>query len=367
MKLLEHQAKELFKDYGIPVPDGYVVNAPGEIDGRFDRSVMKAQVLAGGRGKAGGIKFADDLEGARIAVSEVLSMEIGGFRVRSVLVEERLEISREIYLSIVIDRGEGLPLLLASGEGGVEIETVPIELIGRWHIHPSSGIDDSMGEEVACSLDLHGDRSIQFLRLLNSMWTLFWEKDCELLEINPLVLEKDGGIVASDAKMIINDDSLFRHPELPREEEDLTPLEREARDRGIAFVQLEGSIGVIANGAGLTMATLDTLSIYGGRGGVFLDLGGTDDVDQVVEAFRLMVGAAPKVILVNIFGGITKCDTVAKGIVRAKEELGIEIPMVARIKGVNESEARVILQERGIYALQGLDEACRKASQLEVG
>ncbi|HUV24335.1 MAG TPA: ATP-grasp domain-containing protein [Methanomassiliicoccales archaeon] len=363
MKLLEYQAKELFKEYGIPVPRGYLVVDPNDVDDRIGDSVIKAQVLIGGRGKAGGIRFAKDRESAREEAGNVLEMYISGFKVRSVLIEERLRIAREIYISIAIDRSKGLPLLLASREGGLEIESVRDDLIGRWHLTPGAEVNNII-DGIASFLALEEEKE-QVAKLVASLWRLFWEKDCELVEINPLVVGDDGDIVASDAKMIINDDALFRHPELPVEEEDLTPLERKARERGIAFVQLDGGIGVIANGAGLTMSTLDTLSLYGGKGGVFLDLGGTDDVGQVVEAFRLMVEASPKVILVNIFGGITKCDTVAKGIVQAKEELRIESPMVARIKGVNEAEARKILEEKGIFALQDLDKACRKASELE--
>ncbi|NYT12859.1 MAG: ADP-forming succinate--CoA ligase subunit beta [Methanomassiliicoccales archaeon] len=363
MKLLEHQAKELFREYGIPTPCGYLVDNPNDVDDHIGDSVIKAQVLIGGRGKAGGIRFANDAESAREEVRNVLGMDIRGFKVRRVLIEERLHIARELYMGIAIDRSRGLPLLLASKEGGVEIESVKDELIGRWHLVPDDKTDGIVNE-ITSFLALNGMKE-QVARLVESLWRLFWDKDCELVEINPLVVRKEGDMVASDAKIIINDDALFRHPELPIEEEDLTPLERRARDKGIAFVQLDGGIGVIANGAGLTMSTLDTLSLYGGKGGVFLDLGGTDDVAQVVEAFRLMVDASPKVILVNIFGGITKCDTVAKGIVQAKESLHISYPMVARIKGVNETEARRILEENGIFALQDLDRACRKASELE--
>lgn len=363
MKLLEHQAKELFREYGIPVPRGYLVDNPNDVDDRIGDSVIKAQVLIGGRGKAGGIRFAKDAESAREEARSVLGMDIRGFSVRSVLIEERLLIARELYMSIVIDRSKGLPLLLVSKEGGVDIESVRDELIGRWHLVPGDETERIV-DEIASFLALNGKKD-QLARLVESLWRLFWEKDCELVEINPLAIMKEGDMIASDAKIVINDDSLFRHPELPIEEEDLTPLERRARDKGISFVQLNGGIGVIANGAGLTMSTLDTLSLYGGKGGVFLDLGGTDDVAKVVEAFRLMVDASPKVILINIFGGITKCDTVAKGIVQAKEELHISSPMVARIKGVNEAEARRMLEENGIFALQDLDMACRKASELE--
>lgn len=362
MKLLEYQAKELFKSYGISVNEGYVIRDPEEIL-EFDGEIaLKAQVPTGGRGKAGGIRFVSDLEEARKTASELLKMSINGFRVKSILVEKKVKIARELYLSIIIDRSSRLPLLLACPEGGVEIESVNRSLLGKWKIHPFIGIRPYLTRDVSRFLGVDFD---QMEALLNAAWRLFIDKECELLEINPLGIV-DGHLIALDAKVTINDDAVFRHPELPPEHTEMTELEREAKEKGIAFVQLEGSIGVIANGAGLTMATLDNLSLHGGKGGVFLDLGGTDDVEKVVEAFELMVKAKPRVILLNIFGGITKCDTVANGVIEAKKRLNIEIPIVARIMGVNDDLAIKILKEAGIHALRNMDEACKKAAELEV-
>jgi len=362
MRLLEYQAKELFNSYGIPVNEGCIIRDPAEIVPFDGELTLKAQVPTGGRGKAGGIRFVNDLEEARKTASELLEMSINGFRVKSILVERKVTIERELYFSIFIDRSSRLPLVLACPEGGIEIESVDRSLLGRWKIHPFIGIQPYLIREVSKFLGVESD---QMRALLKAAWQLFRDKECELLEINPLGIV-DGRLMALDAKVTINDDAIFRHPELPPEDTEMTELEREAKEKGIAFVQLDGPIGVIANGAGLTMATLDNLSLYGGKGGVFLDLGGTDDVEKVVEAFELMVKANPKVILLNIFGGITKCDTVANGVVEAKRRLNINIPIVARIMGVNDDLALRILKEAGIHALRKMDEACRKAADLGV-
>ncbi|MBM4237133.1 MAG: ADP-forming succinate--CoA ligase subunit beta, partial [Euryarchaeota archaeon] len=318
MKLQEHRAKRLLESYGIRVPKGYVIRSEGEILRVTEPVVLKAQVLSGGRGKAGGIRTASSLAEARLAAKDIFSLTIAGYRPKEILVESRVDIAREIYLSIVVDRSAGIPLLLLSSEGGVEIETVTEEKIGRWHIHPFLGIKDFMVREMIGRLGLDGGSKGEFDRLVRALWLLFYETDCELAEINPLVLTKEGEIIAADAKMTVNDDALWRHPELRDAEEELTPLEKEAREKDIAFVQLDGEIGVIANGAGLTMATLDNLSLHGGRGGVFLDLGGTDDPKKVEDALELMLKASPKVILLNIFGGMTRCDSVASGVLAVK-------------------------------------------------
>ncbi|MFP4169841.1 MAG: ATP-grasp domain-containing protein [Methanomassiliicoccales archaeon] len=365
MRLLEYQAKNLLTSYSIPVPRGQFVRGEEEIEGFQEERVLKAQVPIGGRGKAGGILFASDPEEAREKGSRLLRSDVRGYRVRGLLLEERLSLERELYLGIAMDRGSGLPILLVSPEGGVEVESVDDYKIARWHLHPFVGLRGYHKLGVAKFLGLEGDLGRQLGDLMEALWSLFWRMDCELVEINPLGVTDR--LIAADAKVIINDDALYRHPDLPVQQEEMTELERESVERGISFVQLDGTIGVIANGAGLTMATLDNLSRHGGGGGVFLDLGGTDDVDTVVQAFSLMVKARPSVILLNIFGGITKCDTVAKGVVEAKERLDIQIPMVARIRGVNERGAREILDGAGIHALGDLDEACRMASHLEVG
>jgi succinyl-CoA synthetase beta subunit len=328
--------------------------------------VLKAQVPTGGRGKAGGIKAVSNLEEAERTASHILHMRVNDFRVNAILVEEEIRIEGEYYLSILIDRSAGQPLLLASSKGGMDIESVSDGFLWQCYLDPNLGIDHRALIQISDRLNIPSHELDRFRRILEGSWSLFREKDCELVEINPLALSTVG-LMALDAKMVINDDALFRHPEFEIQEEDYTPMELEARRRGISFVQLEGSIGVIANGAGLTMATLDVLSLHGGRGGAFLDLGGTDDPRKVMDAFEIIRMVEPSVILVNMFGGITKCDTVAEGIIGARRELGIDIPIVARIRGVNEAEARKMLEEVGIFSIDDLEKACEKAIDLEVG
>ncbi len=348
------------------MPQGYVVSQANQIKDLTEPVVIKAQVLVGGRGKAGGVKSAFNSLEARTAAQEILSLSIAGQPIKKVLVEERIEVKREIYFALAIDRSLGLPMLMVSSEGGVEIESVPDDAIKRWSIHPFIGVRDYLLREVVDALSLQGRTAEKMRAILNKSWELFWKIDCELLEINPLVVKQDDDLIAADAKLIINDDALYRHSEVQWAEE-ASPLEQLAKQLGISLVQLSGNIGVIANGAGLTMATLDNLSLYGGKGGVFLDLGGTDDPKKVEDAFYLMAKASPKVILLNIFGGITKCDTVAQGVIDARKRIGARTPLVARIRGVNEDLARSMLIAAGITALTDLDEACRKASELGGG
>lgn len=365
MKLLEHHAKRLFHAYSIPIPLGYLIDDPDSIERFKGEIVLKAQVPIGGRGKAGGVQFASKQKEARERAREILELEIGGFKVKDILIEELIQPLNENYLSIIIDRGEGLPMVLASPQGGVDIESVPDGGIGRWLVNPLLGLDDNVIKEIAEFLRIPPGIVDDLGDIVRNAWRLFREMDCELLEINPLALTKEG-LIAFDAKIVVNDDALFRHPELPQGKNDLSPIELEARKKGISFVKLDGSIGVIANGAGLTMATLDVLSTHGGKGGSFLDLGGADDPQSVVDAFEIIGMVFPSVILVNIFGGITKCDTVAEGMIRARNELGIDVPIVARIRGVNEVRAWKMLEEVGIHSINDLDEACRKVIDLEV-
>lgn len=350
MKLYEFQGKALFRKYGIPVPEGYVVRSPDEIKEVKGDVVLKAQVLVGGRGKAGGIKFASDVEEARKKAEELLNMEIKGTKVQYVLVEEKLDIAGELYLSIILDRSARRPLIMASGEGGVEIESVPDEKIFKMHVDPVAGAHPFMGRVLSRKLGLDGQKAKEFTSMLLALYRLFSEYDAELVEINPLVITGDGHLVAADSKVIVDTDSLYRHPDLERNWEDATPLERKAMERGYAFVELDGDVGVIANGAGLTMATLDALLLHGIKPRNFLDLGGTDNVEVTKNAFQLLLEADPKVIFVNIFGGVTKCSTVAQGIIAARDAFSIEKPIVVRLSGVHEEEGRAMLREAGIEA-----------------
>ncbi|MBM4249492.1 MAG: ADP-forming succinate--CoA ligase subunit beta [Euryarchaeota archaeon] len=364
MKLMEAEGREILARHGIPVPAGRVVSAPGELDGIAGPVVVKALVPVGGRGKAGGVKFAGTLEEARARVGEIIGLEIKGCRVRSVLVSEKVDIARELYLSISVDRDAGMALLMASALGGMDIESVPEEKIYRRYINPLIGLQSYQLRDLAGHLALEKPVGQQVSDIARKLYSAFVAEDAELLEINPLAVMPGGKVVAADAKAVIDDDSLFRHPGHREVEPDITPLEQEARERGISFVQLDGNIGVIANGAGLTMATLDALGLVGGNGGTFLDLGGTDDPEKVKQAFRILKKARPKVILMNIFGGITRCDTVATGVHEVVRSEGAGAPVVARIKGWYEERAREILKDAGLITATTMEEAARKAAEL---
>lgn len=367
MKLYEHKAKELMGRYGIPVPEGQVVSSPDDIGSLPGPVMVKAQVLIGGRGKVGGIKPADTLEEAKQVASVILGMDIRGYTTKKVLLERRLEVDKELYLGITIDRSRGGMLLMTSPRGGMDIESVPEDEILMLGVDALVGYHRFMGMRVADFLGLDEEQAAQAADIVGMLHRLMVDEDAELVEINPLVITKDGRVIAGDAKITIDSDALFRHKEYGELEEELTPLEDKARRLDIAFVQLDGDIGVIANGAGLTMATLDSINTFGGRAGVFLDLGGTDDPEKVKEAVLLMSEANPSVILLNIFGGITKCDTVAKGVLEAIEERKIEAPIVGRIKGVNEEQGREMLANAGIVPASGLSEAAEKASKASHG
>ena len=364
MKLFEHQGKELFDKYGISVPKGKLVKNEKDFSGLNFPFVLKAQVPIGGRGKAGGIKSAEGADDAKEKLSQIMGMDIRGFTVRKVLAEEKVDIEKELYLSITLDRSKRMPLIMASGEGGMDIESVPDEKIFKEWVNPLIGIQSFHIRRMIPKLKLGKEEGIEVAKVISKIYKLFREYDCELVEINPLIISKDGSVIALDSKVTINDDAMYRHPDIVPEQLELTPLEKDAKDKGIAFIQLEGNIGVIANGAGLTMATLDALTHYQGKGGVFLDLGGTDDPEKVKQAFELMKKAKPKVIFLNLFGGITKCDTVAKGVKEVITKEGIDCPVVTRIKGCNEDIAKDILKDAGLITGATLQDAARKSSDL---
>ena len=363
MKLFEFKAKEVMKKHGIPVPEGFVVSRPEEITSLPGPVMVKAQVLIGGRGKAGGIKPADNVSEARKVAASILGLNIGGYITKQVLLERRLDVAKELYLSITIDRSRRSLIFMASASGGMDIESVPEDQILMLPVDPIIGYQPFVGRYIAGSLMLQPEQAKQVSHICAKLHELVVEEDAELAEINPLVITKDGKVIAGDAKVTIDSDALFRHKEYESLPEDMTPLEEKAKKLDIAFVQLDGNIGVIANGAGLTMATLDSINMFGGKAGVFLDLGGTDDPEKVKSAMLLMSEAKPKVILLNIFGGITKCDTVAKGVLEAIDEKRIRIPIVARIKGVNEEEGRKMLKSAGMIPAYGLSEAAELASK----
>lgn len=371
MKLYEYQGRELLAKAGIPTPKGVVVSSVEELDHvKHELTyplVVKAQVLVGGRGKAGGIKFADDYDEARKHTQSILGMDIKGLTVQKVMLVQKLDFAKELYASVLIDRSSRQALFLVSPDGGVEIESVADDRIFRATANPFSGVGSYTLRTLTSGLGLEKEQTKQVATILSKLFAAFRENDAELVEINPLAITTDGNVVAADAKAVINDGALFRHKDLGQVEEDYTPLEREARASNIAFVQLDGNIGVIANGAGLTMATLDALNEFGGNAGVFLDLGGTDDPEQVTKAFRLMQKADPSVVLLNLFGGITKCDTVARGIKAVLDEEDVSFPIVTRIKGTNAEEANRILESAGLHTTHTLQEAAQKAVEVERG
>ena len=363
MKLFEYKAKEILKKHGIPVPEGFVVSRPDEIRSISGPVMVKAQVLIGGRGKAGGIKPAETVEQARKAASGIIGMNIRGYIAKEVLIERRLDVAKELYLGITIDRSRRSLVIMASPDGGMDIEGVPENRILIEPIDPLIGYSPYIGRKVAAFVGVKKEQASQVANICQRMCELVMTEDAELAEINPLVITKDGKVAAGDAKVTIDSDALFRHREYDSLAEDLTPLEEKAKKLDIAFVQLEGNIGVIANGAGLTMATLDSINMFGGKAGVFLDLGGTDDPEKVKDAMMLMLEAKPKVVLINIFGGITKCDTVAKGVLKAIEGQERRFPIVARMNGVNEDIARGMLKGAGMIPASGLSEAAELASE----
>jgi succinyl-CoA synthetase beta subunit len=366
VKLAEWRGKEIFRRYGVPLPKGRVVRSPEEARSVAESGdvplpcVVKAQVLAGGRGKGGAVRFAATPTEVEEVARAILALEFKGEKVKELLLEEKLPIAKEWYLSIALDRSERLPVLIASAQGGVEIESVDESQLLRVPLHPFVGLAGYERRRVARTMAATPGQTKALEALLERLWRIFQAEDAELVEINPLAVVGDG-LVALDAKVIIEDDASFRHPEYADIRDDRTPLEEVAREKRIAFVQLDGDIGVIANGAGLTMATLDVLQQFGGRPGIFLDLGGTDDPAKVTEAFLLMARARPRAVFLNVFGGVTRCDTVAKGLVEAMKQVPAHerFPLVARIRGNNETEGIEILRAAGITSLRELEESAK--------
>jgi succinyl-CoA synthetase beta subunit len=367
MKLFEYRGKELFKKFGLEVPNGKLVSNEKDF---FDLNfpiVLKAQVPIGGRGKAGGIKSAENIKDAKTYFSKIMNMDIKGFIVKKVYAEEKVDIKKELYLSITLDRTKRMPLIMISEEGGMDIESVADEKIYKEWINPLIGIQTFNIRNITSRLRLEEGEKKEIATVISKIYKMFRNYDCELVEINPLIISSNGKAITLDSKVIINDDAMFRHTDIIPEHVDLTALEKDAKDKGIAFIQLEGNIGVIANGAGLTMATLDALTYYEGKGGVFLDLGGTDDPEKVKQAFELMKKAKPKVIFLNLFGGITKCDTVAKGVKAVITKEGIDCPVITRIKGMNEDAAKEILKDAGLITATTLQDAAERSSNMAEG
>ncbi|MFQ5469655.1 MAG: ADP-forming succinate--CoA ligase subunit beta [Gammaproteobacteria bacterium] len=380
MNLHEYQSKTLFAEYGIAVPKNCVVGDTADVDAALQsigdgRWVIKAQVHAGGRGKAGGVKLTDDQAEAKATVASMLGSRLVTFQtdakgqpVNSVLIEEPCEIARELYLGAVIDRSQQRVVFMASTEGGVEIEKVAAETpekILRITVNPLVGVQPFQGRQLAFGLDLEGDQIKQFIKLLNGMSRLFVEKDLSLIEVNPLVVTKKGDLLCLDGKINIDDNALYRHPELVkmRDHSQEDAREVEAKEWDLNYIALDGDIGCMVNGAGLAMATMDLIKLHGGSPANFLDVGGTATKERVAEAFKIILSDENvKGVLVNIFGGIVRCDIIAEGIIGAVEEVGIKVPVVVRLEGNNAERGLEILNHSGlkILAEQGLSAAAQK-------
>jgi succinyl-CoA synthetase beta subunit len=371
MKIHEYQAKEIFARFGIPIPKGEVTTTP---DGarqaavRFERPVMiKAQVHVGGRGKAGGIKFCKDPDEAYFAAEEVLGMEIKGLMVKKILVSDALDIVNEAYVGVVLDRVSKKPVIMVSPAGGIDIEEVAKktpEKIMKFEVDPIMGLQAFQAVKLAMFVYKDFKLVRQCAPIISRLHKVFMTCDCSLAEINPLIVTKDGQLLALDAKINFDDNALYRHPDLEamRDLDSEEPEEMAAKKADLSFVKLEGSIGCCVNGAGLAMATMDLVKHFGGEPANFLDIGGSSSPEKVIAAMRIIVGDQKvKVILFNIFGGITRCDDVANGIVKAVEILKPKIPIVVRLTGTNEKEAREILLRVGLQATSSMEEVVKMA------
>ncbi len=371
MKLHEYQSKQIFARNGIPIPKGRVTATANEAKQIAEelggRVVIKSQVLVGGRGKAGGIRLAKSPHEAEELATQILSMEIKGLPVRKVLVDEAANIETEIYLGITNDRAARKPVMMASAAGGVEIEQVARETpekIIKVHIDPLLGLRDYQARDIAASIDLPRDHWRAFGEIAHALWRTYESNDATLAEINPLVITADKHLVALDGKMVIDDNALFRHPEIAemRDIDVEAHAETEARKYGLSFIKLDGQIGCMVNGAGLAMATMDIIKFFGGEPANFLDIGGGASSEKVAAALKIILSDPNvKAILFNIFGGITRCDEVARGIVAALADFDTRVPMVVRLVGTNAEEGRQILAEAHMITAETLADAAQKA------
>lgn len=364
MKLFEYQGKEIFKQFDIEVPRGNVAKNPDEvfeIAKEIGETVLKIQVLSGKRGKAGGIQFASSPEGAKKIAEKMFAKNFLGYNVEYLLVEEKLTIEKEYYAAITYDYKMKTPLILVSSQGGVDIEEVPEELIIKKYLQPNNRLEPYQGREIAIQAGIKGKQINTFSLILVKMVDIFIDKDAELVEINPLVLSKER-FIAADAKIIIDDDALFRQKSLPVNEEK-NEIERKCHEIGLSYVQLDGDIAIMANGAGITMATLDLIKEYGGSPNNFLDAGGGANEEQTRKALELLLSTHPKGIFINIFGGITRTDDVARAFLKVKEELEIKIPVVIRLIGTNQEKALELLKNAGIEAYSDMEMAAKTIVQ----
>ena len=365
MKIHEYQAKALLREFGVAVPKGDVADTPAQARAIAQRLsgkvVVKAQVHAGGRGKAGGIKLADDPAAAEQAAGQILGMMLKtpqtppeGIKVRKVLVEEASAIDRELYLSITLDRARATHVVMASQAGGMEIEEVaaktPDKILREW-AHPALGVQDFQARRLAFGLGLAGEQFKQGAALIRNLFALYLAKDCSLVEINPLVVTRDGRVFALDAKLNFDDNALYRHKEIAelRDTNEETPLDVEASKYGLNYIKLDGDVGCMVNGAGLAMSTMDIIKQAGGEPANFLDVGGGASPEQVENAFRILSSdPSVKAIFINVFGGILRVDRLAEGVIGAVKKLGLKLPVVLRAEGTNVEQGKKMLADSGL-------------------
>lgn len=374
MKLLEYEAKRILAKYGVPTPrGGLATNAKEarEIAQTLNPPlVVKAQVPVAGRGKAGGILFVESVEDAEKATEKLLRMQIKGVPVRSVWIEEKVAAQRELYFGMTIDRLNKTYIVIGSSEGGMEIEEVAEktpEKVLRFPIDPFHGFRQYHARQIAKRMGYAGNKLSTLANIFYSLYRAGIDYDAELIEMNPLAETPEGSFVAVDARIIIDDNALFRHPEYKDRplEGEFSPQEIEAAKNDLAYVKLDGDIGVIGNGAGLVMATLDVIQLYDGKPANFLDVGGGAPSEKIAAALRIVLtDPSVKALFINILGGITRCDEVARGILQAKEKLRIETPMVIRLVGTNEEEGKQILAKAGIHVLDSMEEAARRVVEI---
>jgi succinyl-CoA synthetase beta subunit len=384
MNLHEYQAKDVFRSYGVPVPAGKVAASPSEAAAAAaalggDVWVVKAQVHAGGRGKAGGVKLVRDLAAVEAAAAGMLGKPLvtaqtgpEGLPVERVYVEVGSEIAREIYVSLTLDRERGRIALIASSSGGMDIEEVahqtPDKILSVT-VHPAAGLAAHQARELAFGLALEGAQVKEFTALASALYRLYIEKDLSLVEVNPLILTRAGKLLALDAKINVDANALFRHPELAelRDASQEDPMERRASAHELNYVSLDGDIACMVNGAGLAMATMDLIKLHGGRPANFLDVGGGATAERVTAAFELILSNAKvRAVLVNIFGGIVRCDLIAEGIITAVQKVGVRVPVVVRLEGTNADAARTLLAKSGLKITSATDltDAARKVIAL---
>jgi succinyl-CoA synthetase beta subunit len=386
VKIHEYQAKALLREFGVPVPRGEVATTPADAKAAAarlgGRVVVKAQVHAGGRGKAGGIKVADDADGAERAARQILGMRLkspqtppGGIEVRSVLVEEASAVARELYLSITLDRARATHVVMASEAGGMDIEEVaartPDKIIRQW-AHPALGIQDFQARRLAYGLGLTGDQFKQAVALIRGLFALYLARDASLAEVNPLVVTPEGRVLALDAKLNFDDNALWRHPAIValRDVNEEDPLDVEASKYNLNYIKLDGNVGCMVNGAGLAMATMDIVKLAGGAPANVLDVGGGASPEQIENAFRILSSdPSVKAVFINVFGGILRCDRLAAGVIAAIRNLGLRLPVVVRMEGTNVELGRQMLAESGLALTNAADmgDGAKKAVALARG